>query len=350
MNSLVYIVEILVITQIILVIIGIISLYVIKIIFNINRKTKDKNKIKTRAWLKNIDNNFHTLNPSTIAYLKDSIDHVVTILHDEKKSFNNFESLTTILSEKILKPAARELTYQKRWFKRYLAVLCYSYGVDEKDDSYLKRLIQDKTLLVNLNAGKVIFKYPTPGAVNSLIDSFSQERHLQESAFSEILTLEQYDFKKIESLFEERIKNEPNNYIKAFCFRILSRMPLEEHINSLILDSCNTDNIELNIAILHYIIFPVEPKIMDVITKYTQDPHWEVRAIACKKLGQSKDLSYIPLLVNKLSDENWWVRIDAAESLAKFGEEGIRSLENITPDQNREAYDTAQVVLNSIKR
>jgi HEAT repeat protein len=46
-----------------------------------------------------------------------------------------------------------------------------------------------------------------------------------------------------------------------------------------------------------------------------------------------------------MNDKAWWVRINSANALANFGDEGITALESISLEEDKFAYETAQTVL-----
>lgn len=349
MNNLVSIVKMIVIIQIILIGCGILVLYLSKLFFELNKIFQKKKVEKIRFLLKKIDDNPEFFNKSMIKFFKQSIEQVLKIIIEPEHAFKNINNVLNLLTENVFKPKARELTFKRYWFKRYLAISCFAYGVDQEDEKCLIYLVNDKTFLVSLNAGRVIFKYPTTKTLNALIDCFSKERYLQQSAFTEIITSEKYDFQKLETTIIERIQKESNPYIKAFCYRILSKIPRSINIISTIERDCDTDNKELKIAMLDYFTPSSDATIKNIIVDFINDSHWEVRAIACKKLGELGDESLISLLVSKLYDPEWWVRINAAEALAKLGANGVSELQNINPEHNKHAYDTAQIILSGLK-
>lgn|SRR3990167_3122269 len=134
------------------------------------------------------------------------------------------------LSDLVLKPQARVLSRSRHWLKQYLAVLCYSYGVAAKDMDILSNLVQSNTLLVSLNAAKVIFNHPTAASVNAVIDAFAQGRDVQQSLFAEVLISAHGHFnEELINPVIERLNVDQDPYVKAFCYRILVRsMPLND--------------------------------------------------------------------------------------------------------------------------
>ena len=349
MNNLIEIVKFIVILQLILIGLGIIVLYITKLIFSVRRKRDAENFEKTLNIIKKLDENPENLNPSVISFLKNSIAHVLTIIKEKSESFKNIDILLLTLSEKVFKPAARKLSSKRNWYKRYLAISSFYYGIDEQDEKYLIELVKDKVLLVSINAGRVIIKYPSKKSINALIDVFIKGRHLQQNAFSEIITSEKFDYRKIENIIIERIKNESNEYIKAFCYKTLTRLPRSSEDVSFIDKDIHTHNVELKVSVLEYITYLSDPALKTMITENVNDAHWEVRAVVAKSLGKTQDELTIPLLKEMLHDKEWWVRINSARSLSELGNEGLEILKNLNPQTDKFAYEVADMVLIGLK-
>lgn len=62
------------------------------------------------------------------------------------------------------------------------------------------------------------------------------------------------------------------------------------------------------------------------IAGLAEDPSWEVRSSVMQALGRLQARDRIPLLLHGLSDQEWWVRFNAAEALRSLGEPGISAL------------------------
>lgn len=66
-----------------------------------------------------------------------------------------------------------------------------------------------------------------------------------------------------------------------------------------------------------------------VILAALSDPAWEVKTQAAVAVGRMRLGEAVPLLVNLLQEANWWVRLRAAQALAKLGREGEEVLSRI---------------------
>lgn len=59
----------------------------------------------------------------------------------------------------------------------------------------------------------------------------------------------------------------------------------------------------------------VSPDVLPLLREQVGNPHWEVRVQLAKALARLGDSSDAPLLLQMLSDSNWWVRYRSAQSL-----------------------------------
>jgi len=73
------------------------------------------------------------------------------------------------------------------------------------------------------------------------------------------------------------------------------------------------------------------------IASLGEDSSWEVRSGVMQALGRLGAKEQIPLLLQGLSDQEWWVRHNAGEALLDMGETGIKALEEAS-EHHVDAY------------
>lgn len=91
-----------------------------------------------------------------------------------------------------------------------------------------------------------------------------------------------------------------------------------------ILDNCRS--VDALVAALH---IASEPRLLPAVRRYLQHPDWRVRVEVARFLSNFGDMSDIPSLQQLLEDKQWWVRYQAAQSLASmpfFGLEELKAL------------------------
>ncbi|MBA2654795.1 MAG: HEAT repeat domain-containing protein [Gammaproteobacteria bacterium] len=264
----------------------------------------------------------------------------------EAQSLPHWPSIQVILVEKILKPKARRYAKSRRWSKRYFAVRCFSYGWDARDEPLLAKLIVDHTFLISLNAALVAVKKPTQSLVDTLIDFYSKGRRLQQSIFSAKFVESD---PAIGAMVSKRLAVETDPYILAFCYSLLTKLPVPDEMCPTVIRDINSAVIDLKIAALKYLAHQ-GPKTTKIIRRYLSDEHWQVRVVVIKLLSALKDYESLDIIGKSLQDEAWWVRMDAAQALMSFGEKGEAILRSQDPEVDRYAYEVATRILQTSKQ
>lgn len=88
-----------------------------------------------------------------------------------------------------------------------------------------------------------------------------------------------------------------------------------------------------------------ERKYLDRILSLKADKEWEVRTFVAKFLNNVKGIESIKTLAELMNDPNWFVRHNAASSLMKQGEEGLRALVGILESDDSFATDKAWEII-----
>ncbi len=95
-----------------------------------------------------------------------------------------------------------------------------------------------------------------------------------------------------------------------------------------------TSNTELIIGCIKALGEFGEPESLDFLMAHLSSPNWVVRSQAVRALGSISSPLIIPELKIRLQmDENYWVRLYSAQTIARFGKVGVRELERLK-DQN----------------
>jgi HEAT repeat protein len=337
MEKLLYWVKIIAAIQMIMIIIFIFLINLTKSYFN----WLDEKNTKKKKWITNFLDSYlkekEELTRDTIQKLKNSITQVLIILDkiEDKKALRT-------LSELVLKPTARKLFSSSSWFKRYNAASCYTYGFDAEDEDKILHLLQDNNVLISINAAISIVKFGTSSQMNKMISVFSTKRRLHQSAFAEIITI---DRQELSPIIIDRLEKEEDLYAKLFCYRLLCKFP-QQTIASIAEEDLKVNSVDLKIAVIHYLSHCQDNKKKELLYQYARDEHWEIRSAIAKALGEIKDdPKTIQLLSQLLQDSQWWVRINAGNSLSKLGPEGINILKSQSPEKDKFAYETAQKIL-----
>jgi len=345
MDKVIEIAKIVTIIQIVIVLLFILLMFVARYFLQYRERKNAKKMIKISHLFSSYFEEEKVFTPEECRYLQRQIQHVMTVLSSFEDKHINADYLGAFnaqLSNLVLKPVARKYASSYDWFKRYCATQCYAYGFEKEDEEKLLLLIQDKALLVAINAVTVAVNYANPVLINQMITVFSESRRLRQTSFAEIIAKGQPD---IALIIQKRLEQESNLYVKLFCYRLLYRLPVSK-IAACVKTDIKIDSVDLKIAVLHYLVHCQDKIKNELIYSLANDPNWEVRAVVAKALGTTDDrMQAANVLEVLLHDAEWWVRVNAANSLSELGKSGIDILKNQSLKQDKFAYETAQVVL-----
>lgn len=354
MSEIASIVKLISIIQLMLIPLSVVFLFFAKIVLKKKRDKKEEIQKKINAGIHHSLTRDLPLSTSFIKRCRRHIDVLINclfILESELLKNPKWLVIKNQLIDQVLKPQARVLASSRHWLNQYLAVECYAYGIDLKDESFLLKLIHHEILLVSLGAVRVVFMYPTARTVDVLIDVLAKGRRLNQSFFIEVLTKMTIDEKKaLAPFFTIKLEHEEDPYVRSFCYRMAMHLATSSTVLERVEKDAMSDNLELTIAAINYLSMIPSTDSLDFLTKFTEDERFEVRAVVVKLLGQFQHETVIPLLESKLRDPVWWVRINAADSLLKIGKKGIVVLQRQSPEGDRFAYETAQKILITLNQ
>ena len=274
------------------------------------------------------------------AFLADkaSIEVASTIL---RKNSDGALALMTEISEKLDQTAQKKLNIliatlplekralseltSKRWEKRLHAAERLGYIAEDSALPQLMMALRDPAISVRYAAARSLVRLGCHDAVVPIIQSLdlpgeiSQRRiieiliGLREASIEPILGIlknpsSPHSFLSIASRLAGMLKN-------GRCLPYLQKLLRHEDPN------VRLNSVRALASIGDHI--SIEP-----ISKLGEDPSWEVRNSVMHALGKLGAQDQIPVLLQGLSDQEWWVRYNAAQALYHLGDEGIKALQN----------------------
>jgi len=125
---------------------------------------------------------------------------------------------------------------------------------------------------------------------------------------------------------------------------------IKDKVASFLIDSENS--LEIRIAAVVALAATEEIKYQDLLMdQYTLEKAWEVRAAIAKAMqhfSEEHSEMQVEVLKKMMYDENYWVRFNAGEVLARKGFLGIDALIDISINsENKEAADLAFYILDA---
>lgn len=316
-----------------------ILLFLVILAFTFYQDIMTKIKLKEQNQIQEDLLQFKNLSASKQRFLKRRTERVFKVFYDleQSEAITAHEDCVLILKTLFL-PVLANYVHAKQWYKRHLAAMILQLKnkympETEIDGEYLKKLLQDDTPLVIINAAMAVCYQPTLLLVNMLIDNFAAERRSQ----YELLRLILKDAAlQIAPIVVERLNSETEPQVKSLCYRILTDLPkLELHVPSL-KEDITSENLDVCLAAIAYIAYSEHRDYKGLLVKSLSHPAWQVRARAAKLIGRIHDPQLATALEPILSDKLWWVRFRAAEALLQLGDPGMSILTRQTDPYAKE--------------
>ena len=279
---------------------------------------------------------------------KNQVILLISVIQELDESMHSHNAtwldLRIKIADLILLPQTRKFVHKKNWLQRYHYCQTLQIHKEKIDEQYLKILIQDPIPLIAINAAKLALTVNSQALIDATIEFFSEKRRVQQSFYTEITTDLNPD---LAPLIINKLLKSKNPYIKACCYRMLSNIPIQNQQFIRIENDLNSKNIDLALAVLSYYQNYKYENLANTLISMVKDNRWEVRARIAKIMGETHQTIYVTHLQQYLSDEVWWVRMNAAEALTNMGSTGSHILRTQTTD--RFATDAASLVLAKIE-
>ncbi len=340
--------------QFAIVVILILLAYSVKIYFYYKMKYRIKMQQQLRVLLLNCQEGIIELSPKLYRLFCKDMYFIVNILNES----NNIRFCQYILHDLLL-PQARKSALAKQWIKRYLYCYVLSSYVNQRDkmvdqnavlisaadEIILYNLIDDPRPLIAINAAKLALQCASQKLVNHVIEVGSAGRRVQQEFYAHISIGAQQG---TGALIMQRLQYEPEPYVRIFCYRLLNQLPYYEENTAMLQMDLASDHLDLQLTVLAYCQYIHYSELHQCLLILLKDPRWEIRARAVKLLGTEANMKFIQEIELSLRDSVWWVRINAAEALAKLGEAGVVILKKQNSDEDQYAYDAASLVLSTL--
>lgn len=334
------------ITQLCLVFLLVLVIFFHKLFVIRSKKLNYKLAVRTQKLIEEYLVTGSQINPKDFKILSSNLISLLKIVKHFDSSHQTDPCWLKIkknLLHTLLLPKARVYSTNRSWYKRYFATQVFQLKFQKKDSTIIQLLIQDSVPLIALNAAKIAISSSSKSMIKTLIRSFSSNRLLQNSLFLQAVRVT----KPALSLIALHLNQEKDIYARVFCYQLLNGYPDVRPDVEQILNDINSTNIDLEIAALTCYAARRPENIHSLFAEKIRDTRWQIRAKIANLIGKIEDSTMSFLLENALKDANWWVRMNAAESLYKLGPEGIDILKSLRPEDDQFAYDTASRVLAS---
>lgn len=348
MNELLSFIKIMCIIQVLLITSIVLSIFLYRNYLNYFKKQKHHCMVRANAIFTRSLDNLSEITDTDLKLFQRNLVYLLPIIkHFDAAHQDNlhWQKTKDAILRKILLPKARQYRAKRSWFKRFFTTQVFQQIYEEQDIDTIKQLIADPIPLIALNAAQIAISSAEEQLIKQLIKSFAVNRHLQNAVFIQAIESNPAAL----SIIAKHLKSEKDIYARLFCYQLLSSHADIHPDLEQIQNDMNSENMDLQIAALTCYATTHPPNLQVIFAEKIQDNRWEIRATIAKLIGRTGDSAMCSMLEKALKDPNWWVRINATESLSQLGAEGLQILQRQRPEDDRFAYDAARRVLAVIQ-
>ena len=222
----------------------------------------------------------------------------------------------------------------RSWEKRLRAAEYCGYLGDDSTLPLLMTTLRDEVLAVRFAAATALARLGCQDAVVPILLALNAPGEVSHRRVAEVLQiLGARASDPILGILNQSTDNENSLAIAARVAGVLRLHRAADPLRHLLGHS--SQNIRLNAV--RSLASLGDHSSTEAIVPLANDPAWEVRSIVMQALGRLGARQQIPLLIHGLADQEWWVRLNAAEALHALGDPGISALREAT-EHHADAY------------
>jgi len=335
------VIEMTVMVEFALIIFMILSTYFAKLSVMIVRKRREKLIATIEKHLTELINSRSSLDLKTFKRRWKKIQFLFPILLKFDKQYGTNAAWLNIRNDflhGLLVPLARRRARSRRWLLRFYASETFALVYDKQDEPFLLRLLKDRIPLVYLHTIKTAIKSNSEAAINAVITRMSKMSWITQTMY--LKPFEEAS-PQVRSYIETRLKSAKESAIRAECYKILRKFS-PGAVSWDVSADLDAADFELRIAALKFMLHTDEKASLPILVNKLKDNRWEIRLVAIHRLSMLKAESALADIANCLNDADWRVKMGAAEALKSFGDKGSALLKERAPDLANIAFSAKE--------
>jgi HEAT repeat protein len=264
---------------------------------------------------------------TTLAFLKKEPSLALPLLMQESVTLgkNNTMSLKAVYEAL---PFAREGLRDVKshdWATRLHAVDRLGFIDGDASIPALMTALGDDVIAVRFAAARSLVRLECLDAVETILHSLDVPGEVSQRRVAEILfSLGRAAEKPLLKVLENSSVNDTSLTI---AIRVAGMLRLEQ-ASLLLRHFLHHQDLNVRLNSVRALASIGERSAITEIAALGEDPSWEVRSAVMQALGELQAEDQIALLLQGISDQEWWVRHNAGEALVRFGDPGIEVLQH----------------------
>lgn len=239
----------------------------------------------------------------------------------------------------------RDLLSSNLWKKKTATYLAGEYKLQSLEPLLLEQLKTADTQLFFVTA-KSLIKISGKKQLRDILLKNSEGKRLGKN---QVLSLLELVEEEIQDILEEIMLSD-DLFLKAIALEELGERQYSSSVKWVRASALHPEK-EIRIAALkasYKIGDSGDDLYLNDILSMNEDSEWEVRAFLAKFLRKINTEESTEILITYMSDENWYVRRNAADSLHAQGARGLVALNQLLKSDDRFARDAAGAVLQRV--
>lgn len=329
-----------------LIFILVLSTYLLKGLFNIRSRQRQKYTEGMEDFFKTLIKNTAQYDPSKFKKAWYKIELIIPVLEKLSKEHSHtiWRNILQDFCNKTLLPLARKNIKSRNWALRYYVAQSFSLCYEKADESNIVNLLNDTVPLVFYAALRPALLSRSENCINAIITRLSGENWITKSLFLQVFETAPTTTRFI---VERYLMRAVEPHIRATCYNILLEFPNGKLRWDMSKD-LHSNFMNLKLAAIKYVAHVKKKKSIPILIDLLSDTQWEVRTVATRLLGELNAIQASTALAKCLRDPDWWVRLAAAQSLHSLGKQGDAILNSQDRTLYPDAYRVANHVLNRI--
>lgn len=333
-------IEIALVFEILLIVLAMILSVFLHMIFRRIRETDVRVKARLKGLIMKWAMNEEPFDYEKLKSKGVNLPRVVSVLKSLEEKFNDehFEEIKEKALDFIVQRQVNKYLHSSRWLKRAFALQALGMMRSRDYEHLILPFLNDPIPVVRIAAVVCSVKQQTPEAINRVLDAMHSEESFARFPYRDELL---GGGAEVFSILQERLRHETRPGLRACCLEIISQKI--GYVNfDLIKEDFDSENKTLRWwAVRSLENYPSDESVQQLM-KSAEDAHWEIQALAVRCLGMFGLEAAIPTLKEKLSSDQWLVRLNAALGLRQIGQKGVEVLKSINVGL---AGDVSQYVL-----
>ncbi len=252
-----------------------------------------------------------------------------------------------LIVQDILLPRAKKIA-KSRWpARRALALSCFRLHPRVEEEKIVLELMKDPVPVIRVGATRVALKIGTTESVNAILDFLIlQKRYVRNLLRVSVREASEDFVEKIRT----RLRSEQSKRVARICLDLISSRLKDELDGEWVSALATSDDRNLRISALRALSRSGCTGAYPALSHAITDPEWEVRAAACRLMGEHQFVQGLSSLVTAAHDKHWWVRRNSAFALARMGIAGEHALQELLKDSDKFSSEIARSAIVAAKK